>query len=102
MGASMELHGKNLIGGEQSALGTEVFSGVDPATGANLPPDFQNATQDETDRAVRIAEAALSNYRGMPAETRAAFLERIGEELLALGDEVIERAAAETSLPVAR
>src|SRR5665213_1364462 len=95
MGAAMELQGKNFIGGERSGSGTETFAGLNPATEAKLPPDFHNATQAETDGAVRAAEAAFVDYRGMAAEARAAFLERVGEEILALGDEVIDRAAAE-------
>ena len=45
------------------------------------------------------AEAAFDDYRHLPSERRAAFLERIGDEIAALGDELIVTAMRETGLP---
>jgi len=48
------------------------------------------------------AEAAFDAYRMAPLERRAAFLERIAAEILALGDELIVTAMRESALPRAR
>jgi NADP-dependent aldehyde dehydrogenase len=48
------------------------------------------------------AEAAFRVFGRLPAAARAKFLRTIADELLALGDPLIERANAETALPVAR
>lgn len=53
----------------------------------------------DVERACMRAEAAFDPYRAAGLEQRAAFLETIAEEILALGDELLERAGTETALP---
>nr|WP_298283100.1 aldehyde dehydrogenase (NADP(+)) [Acidocella sp.] len=48
------------------------------------------------------AEAAFDLYRTQPLAARAAYLERIADEIMALGDDLIVTAMAETHLPRAR
>ncbi|MGD0093101.1 MAG: aldehyde dehydrogenase (NADP(+)) [Planctomycetota bacterium] len=98
----MELHGKNIIAGETSGAGTRTFSAVNPATGAELAPAFHEATDAEVNRAVEFAAAAWGDYRHRAPEQIAAFLETCGAEIMALGDELIQRAHAETALPETR
>jgi 2,5-dioxopentanoate dehydrogenase len=99
----MELHGKNLIGGKAVASpAAKTFSGVAAATGEKLSPLFHEATMSEADEALALAEKAFEGYGRQPAEKIAAFLDRIAEEILKLGDELIQRAGAETGLPEAR
>jgi len=52
--------------------------------------------------ACRKADAAFDAYRATGREERAAFLERIAEEILAIGDSLIEAAMTESGLPRAR
>ena len=52
--------------------------------------------------ACAAAEAAFEPYRQMGHEARAAFLERIGAEIVAIGDPLIEAAMRESGLPRAR
>lgn len=87
-----------MLGSETSALGARVFQAFDPASGEPLPPRFVEAAPAEVDRAFDLAAAAFPIYRARPAGERAAFLESIAEELVALGDAFIERALAETAL----
>src|SRR5690606_29696070 len=47
-------------------------------------------------------EAAFTPFRRLLPEARADFLEAIAGETLALGDELLERASAETAHPLAR
>lgn len=96
------LHGRNIIAGEHSARGERTFTGVNPSTGQLLDPAFHEATADEIDAAVHAAEAAFHADRRRPAEDRAHLLERIADEIEALGDALIERADAETALGEAR
>ena len=62
----------------------------------------REATPAEVDAALAAAEQAFADYRHLPPARRAAFLEAIGAELMALGPALIERAQAETALPAAR
>jgi alpha-ketoglutaric semialdehyde dehydrogenase len=97
----MRLHGKNFIGAKLLAGGS-VFHGMSPATGKALEPAFHAATEEEIDQAMRLAEADFQKYRQCSPEMVAAFLERIGEEILGLGDELIQKAREETALPEPR
>lgn len=111
----MTLHGRNIIGADLSAESDETFTATDPATGERLPTDFHPATEAEVDRAVRLAGIAFAGqecrdhagqecpaYRALTAEDRAGFLDRIADEILGLGDLLLERAHQETALPLAR
>jgi 2,5-dioxopentanoate dehydrogenase len=98
----MELMGGNLIGGVSSTLGDVQFRATDPGTGTPLEPAFHEATAAEVERAVTEAEHAFRAYGQSSAEQRAVFLRAIADEMVALGAPLIERAHAETGLPVAR
>jgi NADP-dependent aldehyde dehydrogenase len=94
----MPLHGQNIIGGETSRQGGVSFRAANPATGAELDGEFFDADAVEVDRAMRLADQAFDEFRMRPASERATFLDRIGAEIDALGDALIERAVAETGL----
>ena len=98
----MQLHGHNFIGNAASAEGTDKITATNAATGETLEPAFHVANDAEVDRAVRLANDAFPVYRGLMAEQRAIFLERVADEIVALGDELLERAHQETALPLAR
>ncbi|MDA8908628.1 aldehyde dehydrogenase family protein, partial [bacterium] len=98
----MTLTGKQLIGYSESADSKTTFQGMNPATGKPLEPPFHEATETEIDRAVTIADEVFGTFRDLLAERRADFLEAIVEETLALGDEFLELASAETGHPLAR
>lgn len=80
----------------------DLLYGVAAATGERLEPGFAVSTAADVDRACIAAAAAFDDYREQHAGARAALLEAIAEEILALGDALIDRAAAESGLPVAR
>ena len=60
------------------------------------------ASERDVDAALRLADEAFQTYRTSTGEARAAFLERIGDEIVALGDALVARAHLETGLPDAR
>lgn len=98
----MVLTGKQLIGQEQATSDNKTFYGSNPATGETLQPAFYEGTPGDVDQAVQLAERDFDAYRQMPLEKRAVFLETIADEIMALGDDLIERAASETGLPEGR
>src|SRR4051812_41554703 len=54
------------------------------------------------EKACSLAWAAFDTYRETTPELRAGFLEAIARRILELGDQLIERASAETGLPRGR
>ena len=77
------------------------FPAINPATGESFAT-YTEATPEEVDRAIQKAEKAFDSYRLKSGEARAAFLERIGEEIVALGDALIHLCSQETGLPEQR
>src|ERR1700691_5636826 len=98
----MSLHGSNFIGNRLVAGAGEPFQAMNPQGGVPLPPAFHAATAEDVDAAMKLADAAFAEYRHTTGAERAAFLERIADEIMALGDDLIARAKAETALPDAR
>jgi NADP-dependent aldehyde dehydrogenase len=98
----MNLTGEQIIGLSNSKEGTASFHGINPIDGTVLEPLYYEATAVEVDRAFRIAQEAFGVYGKKKGLEKALFLERIADEILALGDELIHRCMAETALPEAR
>jgi alpha-ketoglutaric semialdehyde dehydrogenase len=98
----MQLHGKNIVGGQASAEGSVSFSAITPASGGKVAPLFFAATEAEVNLALTLAANAFADYHAQPPEQIAAFLDQIAEEILRLGDDLIRRANLETALPEAR
>lgn len=98
----MPLTGKNYIAGTLSAEDAGRLTARNPANGSVLEPEFVHATEGELHRAVTAAEQATEKVRTMPAGRRASLLRRMADEILELGDALIERGVAETGLPAGR
>ncbi len=97
----MPVSGKLFIGGAQVATAA-TFQAVNAATGDFMQPAFSAAGDAEIERACSLAWAALEPFRELDAAARARFLETIADQILGLGDELLERGHAETGLPLAR
>ncbi|MDR3697653.1 aldehyde dehydrogenase (NADP(+)) [Mucilaginibacter sp.] len=93
---------QNLAGYKYLPNTGKKFNGFNPATGTDLPGDFYPATLAEVDEAMNLADKAFAEYRHIDRFKKAAFLRSIADEINALGDELIERAMAETGLPAPR
>lgn len=98
----MDLTGKNFIGNERSGEGKETFRAVNPAVNKTFGPDFHEATEQEIENAVLKAERAFREYGRKSGKEKAAFLEAIADEIMSLGDELIDRCGKETGLPEGR
>jgi NADP-dependent aldehyde dehydrogenase len=85
-----------------AVAGRAAFRAKDPATGETLEGEFLEATPGEIDAAARAAERAFEPYAALAPGRRAEFLRAIAQQILALGDRLLERAGAETGLPSAR
>ena len=98
----MELTGDLVIGSERLSNLSAAFKATDPATGETLEPAFAFAGEAEVGRACALAADAFDVYRETTLDARAAFLDAIADEIVALGDDLVARASAESGLPRAR
>ena len=98
----MPLHGKSLLAGALSEKSARTFHAVNPLDTERLEPAFHESPLEDAVRAVELADGAFAGLRQAGAETRALFLEKIAEEILALGDALLTRAHHETGLPLDR
>jgi 2,5-dioxopentanoate dehydrogenase len=97
----MNLSGAHIIGFED-IKSSNTFTVSNPATGAVLEGEFSNGGAEAVERAAQLAERDFDAFRNLPLNKRADFLETIAEEILALGDALLQRTMAETGLPQAR
>lgn len=98
----MTLTGKMLIGQHAISGNREAIRAINPATDATLEPAYLGGDGEPVAQACALAWAAFDVYRETSLEVRATFLETVAAHIEALGDELIERAVAETGLPHAR
>ncbi|MEJ7677709.1 MAG: aldehyde dehydrogenase family protein [Segetibacter sp.] len=96
------MEGKQIIGFELVANGSETFQSVNPATGKKLPKNYYKATAAEVEMAAKKAAAAFQVYRKKSGSEKAIFLEAIANEIKELGDELVEVCLTETAIPKAR
>src|SRR3546814_1468913 len=85
-------------GGCADRVGAAGFAAVDSATGRNIGPDFHEAGAADVADAAALAERAFAAFSETAPEARALFLEAIAEEIVAIGDALIERAMLESGL----
>ncbi|MGA2853429.1 MAG: aldehyde dehydrogenase (NADP(+)) [Verrucomicrobiota bacterium] len=98
----MNLHGQNFIGGQLRHGTGKTVHAVSPLDSMPLPAEFHQSGENEVDAAMELAEQAFRAYRETNGEQRAVFLERIADEIMALGDDLIQRAHQESGLPEGR
>ena len=98
----MNLHGQSIIAGKVTSSDGVTFIATNPATGEVLPGVFHEAPVAHADAALRAADAAFDDFRATSPEQRAQLLEAIATNIEAIGDELLQRANAETALPMAR
>jgi alpha-ketoglutaric semialdehyde dehydrogenase len=98
----MEILGKSLVGAQNAAPGSDSFRAFSPATGEKLEPAFYSASKADVDRAAQLAADAFPVFSQLKHTDKASLLTRIATEIEANADQIIERAHAETSLPLPR
>jgi NADP-dependent aldehyde dehydrogenase len=98
----MELNGNLIIGAADVGPTAGTMRAIDPRTGAEVEPPFALGTEAEVDRAARLADAAFDSYNATTLEQRAAFLEKIAENLDRVAPVLAQRTSIETGLPAAQ
>ncbi|MFI5811962.1 aldehyde dehydrogenase (NADP(+)) [Streptomyces sp. NPDC051643] len=98
----MTLTGHLLIGSSNVPASAGTMKALDPATGEYIGPEFAFGGPAEVDRAARLADDAFDSYNRTGPKERAAFLDLIADRLDGINQELAERAALETGLPVAQ
>ncbi|WP_443027036.1 aldehyde dehydrogenase (NADP(+)) [Sphingomonas sp. GB1N7] len=81
---------------------TSDFRSVTAETGEPVGDAFAVHGLDDVAAACAAADAAFDAYRATDREARAQFLEKIAEEILGIGDDLIVAAMRESGLPRAR
>lgn len=94
--------GKNCIAGDFSGKGNVEFKTMNPKLNSENPTTFVEATKEEIEEAVSEAWNAFKTYRKLPGAKRAAFLNAIADEILALDQELVDTYTTESGLPEGR
>src|ERR1700750_3445989 len=92
---------QNLLGYNYTD-GKKTFRAIDPSSDKELDGEFHVANGFDVAAAFILAEIAFAVYRNIDKKTKATFLRNIAEEINNIGDELIDRAMAESGLPQAR
>ncbi len=96
------LKGANYIGGNPSKNGDDIFYAINPRTGEKSELAYYEATKDEIGKACKLAHSAFNILRKTTNEERAKFLEIVSEEIMNLGDQLLEIADWEVALGLQR
>ena len=94
--------GNNQIGHQQSAKSDKTYRTFDPQLNHENDYEFYEASSEEINEAVQLASEAFRTFRTISGEKKAAFLNAIADEILELGDELIETYCSESGLPEGR
>lgn len=94
--------GKNYIGFSQSAKGTKTYKTFNPQLNIENKHVFIEATSEEINEASILASEAFKTFRTISGDKKAAFLNAIADEILALDDDLIQTYCSESGLPEGR
>jgi len=94
--------GKNYIGNQLSAEGNKTYKTFNPELNEENKTVFTEATKEEIDNAVLLAAKAFKKFRNISGKRKAAFLNAIADEILALDELLIQTYCSETGLAEGR
>lgn len=100
--ATAALSGHSIIAGVpvEGTIGT--VNGFNPATNAAIEPAYSLINAEQLAQATAAASEAFEQFRDLDPETHASFLEKIADNIDAVGEQLVARAMEETGLPEAR
>jgi alpha-ketoglutaric semialdehyde dehydrogenase len=98
----MKTMNENIIGYHSSALGNSSFKTINPKTNQENETELTEATREEVNLACALAASAFKKYRRVSGKDRATFLHTIAEEILNIGDPLLELYMSESALPKGR
>ncbi len=94
--------GKNYIGNNLIGVGDKFHRTINAKLNIENPSNFIEATSKELNQAISLADKAFKIYKNIAGKERASFLNSISDEIMALGNELIEMFTLESGLPEAR
>jgi NADP-dependent aldehyde dehydrogenase len=94
--------GKNYIGNRLAGNGTKKFKTFNPLLNIENENEFMEASTEEINEAVFLASDAYITYNQESGKAKAAFLNAIADEILALDDILIQMYCSESGLPEGR
>lgn len=98
----MNITGTLLINGEEvKSTGKNIFA-VNPSTNENIDLGFSSAEFEHVDLAAQSAWQSFDDYRNISSAVRAGFLRAIADQIMALGDTLVQKAIEESGLPQGR
>lgn len=98
----MELTGNLIIGASDVPASQGTMKALNPAANQLIEPEFAFGGALEVDKAATLADEAFDSYSHSSLAERAAFLERIADNLDQVREALAARAALETGLPEAQ
>ena len=81
---------------------SNLFYAVNPATNEKLNKSFLVASQSDINEKVEQAAKAFDTYRKKDKDSIATFLDKAANEIMNLGDRLLEVCSLETALPITR
>lgn len=97
----MKLTGSHLIGFKE-VKGNTTFKSVNPINGMESSCDYAEATLDHTNAAADLAEQAFDVFRHTSSIKKAELLKKMADEIMNIGDKLINQVHLETGLPLPR
>jgi len=94
--------GKNYIGNKLSAKGIKTYKTFNPVVNIENDMRFNEASSLEINEAVALADQSFEKYKRVSGVRKAEFLHAIVDEILDLGDELIDIYCAESGLSDSR
>ena len=85
-----------------SSLGEVTFKTFNPLLNIENSTVFNEADSAEISQAVDLASNAFKTFRNMDGQQKSEFLNAIADEILGLGDELIQTYCEESGLPAGR
>jgi NADP-dependent aldehyde dehydrogenase len=98
----MNLTGHLIIGAADVGPTAGTMRALDPRTNTTIEPPFAFGAEAEVDRAARLADAAFGSYNATTLAQRAAFLEKIADNLEQAAPALAQRTSLETGLPASQ
>ena len=94
--------GKNYIGNRLSSNGSNTYKTFNPKLNIENEFEFVEASVEEINEAAFLASDAYITYNQKSGKEKAAFLNAIADNILALDDDLIQVYCAESGLPEGR
>ncbi|WP_293304429.1 aldehyde dehydrogenase (NADP(+)) [Pedobacter sp. UBA5917] len=96
------MDGRNIVACSYIETDGKSLNAVNPATGLTLEGAFFKANENLVDDALKAAAKAFYECRNLNKDLKAAFLNAIADEITDIGEALVNRASAESGLPLGR